>query len=283
MYQLILKEKLIQNQISYNYLDTEFITTSPNSYKFIQVAIYDHKSKTLFDYRLNPKLNGWDKKYIKRACDGKYGQDKIEPFMQLQKIIDGQAQENYSKQFNLSHVIKEISLDEFIHMYRLDKFYVWDKSSDKYLFGTNNDNLIDLQVMWIEKFGTQTSLKKAYLHVLQALCLKDDLDVIENLHVASFDAYVLSIIHDFMLDYDGKLEELPIDFETYERRINGCKCEIEHLKGRIDNLDVLLETSEITQEKFDDKLKRFTNYIAKKEHQITQIIQDGYFTKPWWK
>ncbi len=260
------------------YLDTEFIFVQKDKCSFLQVSTYQTKSNIICDYRLNPNLNRWEKKYINNAINGKYGEDTKKVFEQVEKLIYNKEQTTYQIKDN-NYKLLNVSLDKLKRLISNQSYYVWDKSCDKILFDGVDANIYDLQELWIKKFGgLQLGLIKAYKTTLYNLGKKDEKNLILNAHLAHIDVIILSEVDKFINTFNGTLNDIPIHVDDLEKKI---------LKNNeLTNLTISkineLNSNEEKNEEDLKKLKKLNKKLKKIEIEKEKLLEMDTYKEQWW-
>lgn len=275
-------------------MDTEFIRASKDRVHFIEVALYDVEKKRIIDFHINARLNSWERRYISRVLNGDFGERAQKVFEAVDVLHSGKFNRRNVSNFCVSENIqyeyqKLASVHEVEPKLANSILYAWDISNDKELFGiinVENYQLVDVQAMWRAKFGgNQLSLIDAYKHVLYNLQMVDKRNLIVNAHFACCDVLLLTVVIQFIENYDDQLKVIPIEKTVRDKKVNEVATNIERWKQSLHDINQLLETTTDGDEliKLSQKQIRNKRKIAKGSKLIENLNHAEVYELPWWE
>ncbi len=263
------------------YLDTEFIFFIKDKCNFVQVSVLNPYDDVILDYHLKPGLYKFEKSRIQKALSGAYGESSQKAIQSVMDIYNGKYNIDMSSLFNGEYKKINIKMNDLKNELNQDTYYVWDKSSDKYLFANTHVEVIDIQKRWEEKFGIKSmSLSNAYLTTLYNMGLKDVDNLHDNAHFACVDVLMLKYVDEFIETFEGDLKLAPISIQEYDNKLLKLNDDLNFVLNKIDELkNTKDQIDEIEYTKLSDKFNNRLYAINKKHKQLTKL--ETYKAK-WW-
>lgn len=274
-------------------MDTEFIRATKERVHFIEVALFDVESSQIIDFHMNARLNNWEHRYFTRALNGHYGKRTQAVFEAVDVLHSGKfnrrlvtnfcaksgVEYKYNKLNDVHQLVPDLS-DSIL--------YAWDISNDKDLFkiiNVNNCQLVDVQVMWREKFGgKQLSLIDAYKHVLYNKQINDEHDLISYAHYACCDVMLLNQVVNFIESWSEQVNSIPIERSVRDTKIMEIETNISRWKKNVLDLNHELEITtdndllmKLSRKQINDKKK-----ISKALKAIESLQKHKVYEQPWW-
>lgn len=273
------------------YLDTEFVTATKGVVHFFEVAIL-HENK-ITDFHFRPTLNSWEKKYIERCLNGKYGAAKVDVFSQVELLvnskIDFEKLTSDFQQLNIEYSSQsDLAYQDIFSIFANGDFYVWDTSLDSALFKycEHDYRIVDVQVKWKKRFNSQqVGLEHAYKLYLYNCGLKDEKGLLAGAHLACFDVGMLREIDVFIDTYSGdQLIPIPISVEQQEYKLVKLRKQLK------DNMEFIARLQEVDLDSLSESdLNKHLRKLAKANHRklnfeqkIIEIQNVKTYEKPWW-